>query len=111
MSKSDRLSHIIQVYLEGDLELDTAVAELVHVYVERGWRFSLIAAECVSTPCTRREAFVQISCRPAVECRTVRGARSLLVAAMVGHWYGTRTRLQSSHTECLREQSSRAAAL
>jgi hypothetical protein len=45
-SKSDRLAHIIQVYLEGELELDTAVAELVHVYVERGWRFSLIAAEC-----------------------------------------------------------------
>lgn len=46
MSKSDRLTHIIQVYLEGDLNLDTAVAELVHVYVERGWRFSLIEAEC-----------------------------------------------------------------
>jgi hypothetical protein len=46
MSKSDRLSHIIQVYLEGDLELDTAVAELVHAYVERGWRFSLVEAEC-----------------------------------------------------------------
>jgi hypothetical protein len=46
MSKTDRLSHIIQVYLEGDLELDTAVAELVHAYVERGWRFSLIEAEC-----------------------------------------------------------------
>jgi hypothetical protein len=46
MAKRDRLSHIIQVYLEGDLELDTAVAELVHVYVERGWRFSLIEADC-----------------------------------------------------------------
>ena len=46
MSKSDRLSHIIQVYLEGDLQLDTAVAELLHVYVERGWRFSLVAADC-----------------------------------------------------------------
>lgn len=46
MSKSDRLSHIIQVYLEGDLELDTTVAELVHVYVERGWRFSLVEADC-----------------------------------------------------------------
>jgi hypothetical protein len=46
MSKSDRLTRIIQVYLEGDLELDTAVAELVHVYVEHGWRFSLVEAEC-----------------------------------------------------------------
>lgn len=46
MSKSDRLAHIIQVYLEGDLELDTAVAELVYAYVVRGWRFSLIEAEC-----------------------------------------------------------------
>ena len=46
MSKSDRLSHIIQVYLAGELELDTAVAEVTHVYVERGWRFVLIEAEC-----------------------------------------------------------------
>jgi hypothetical protein len=46
MSKQDRLSHIIQVYLEGELELDTAVAELVYVYVERGWRFSLIESDC-----------------------------------------------------------------
>jgi hypothetical protein len=46
MTKSDRLSRIIQVYLEGGLELDTAVAELTHVYVQRGWRFSLIVAEC-----------------------------------------------------------------
>jgi hypothetical protein len=46
MLKSDRLSHIIEVYLEGELELDTAVAELVHVYVTRGWRFSLIEADC-----------------------------------------------------------------
>jgi hypothetical protein len=46
MSKSDRLSNIIQVYLAGELELDTAVAELMHVYVERGWRFSLVAADC-----------------------------------------------------------------
>jgi hypothetical protein len=46
MSKADRLSHIIEVYLEGHLELNTAAAELVHVYVERGWRFSLVEAEC-----------------------------------------------------------------
>ena len=46
MSKSDRLASIIRVYLEGDLELDTAVAELVYAFVQRGWRFSLIEAEC-----------------------------------------------------------------
>jgi hypothetical protein len=46
MSKTDRLSHIIEVYLTGDLELSTAVAELVHVYIERGWRFSLIESDC-----------------------------------------------------------------
>jgi hypothetical protein len=46
MTKSDRLSNIIQVYLEGDLELDTAVAELVYAYVRRGWRFSLIESDC-----------------------------------------------------------------
>jgi hypothetical protein len=46
MSKSDRLSHIIQVYLAGELELDTAAAEVTHVYVERGWRFVLVEAHC-----------------------------------------------------------------
>jgi hypothetical protein len=46
MSKSERLANILRVYLEGDLELDTAVAELVYAYVQRGWRFSLIEAEC-----------------------------------------------------------------
>ncbi|MFL5401759.1 MAG: hypothetical protein ACJ8BF_02970 [Gemmatimonadales bacterium] len=46
MSKSDRLSHIVQVYLAGELELDTAVAEVTHVYVERGWRFVLVEADC-----------------------------------------------------------------
>ena len=46
MSKYDRLAHIIEVYLAGDLELTTAAAELLHVYVERGWRFSFIEAEC-----------------------------------------------------------------
>jgi hypothetical protein len=46
VSKYDRLSHILQVYLEGDLELDTAAAELRHAYLERGWRFSLIEADC-----------------------------------------------------------------
>jgi hypothetical protein len=46
MTKSDRLAHIIQVYLEGELDLDTAVAELIHVYVNRGWHFSLVEADC-----------------------------------------------------------------
>jgi hypothetical protein len=46
MLRSDRLSHIIEIYLAGDLDLDTAAAELVHAFVERGWRFSLIEAEC-----------------------------------------------------------------
>lgn len=46
MTKSDRLSHILQAYLEGELQVDTAVAELTHVYLERGWRFSLIEADC-----------------------------------------------------------------
>ena len=46
MSKSERLTRIVQVYLDGELELDTAVAELVHVYVEHGWRFSLVEADC-----------------------------------------------------------------
>jgi hypothetical protein len=46
MTRTDRLSHILQVYLEGELELETAVAELTHVYVERGWRFALIEREC-----------------------------------------------------------------
>jgi hypothetical protein len=44
MSKSDRLSRIIEVYLSGELELDTAAAEVTHVYVERGWRMRVLAA-------------------------------------------------------------------
>jgi hypothetical protein len=43
---SDRLSNIVGEYLEGHLELDTAVAQLTHVYVEHGWGFYLIEAEC-----------------------------------------------------------------
>ncbi|MGH7528063.1 MAG: hypothetical protein ACREMX_15320 [Gemmatimonadales bacterium] len=42
----DRLSNILQAYLDGLLEIDTAVAELTHVYVEHGWGFYLIEAEC-----------------------------------------------------------------
>jgi hypothetical protein len=47
MTKSDRLSRIIEVYLAGELELDTAVAEVTHVYIQRGWRFVLIEAQCL----------------------------------------------------------------
>ena len=43
---SDRLSNIVAEYLEGRLELDTAVAQLTHVYVEHGWGFYLVEAEC-----------------------------------------------------------------
>jgi hypothetical protein len=46
MSKSDRLAHILEAYLAGDLELATAAAELLHVYVAHGWRFTLIESEC-----------------------------------------------------------------
>jgi hypothetical protein len=46
MSKSDRLSRIIEVYLAGELELETAVAEVTHVYIQRGWRFVLIESQC-----------------------------------------------------------------
>jgi hypothetical protein len=44
--EKDRLSNIVAEYLEGRLELDTAVAQLTHVYVERGWGFYLVEAEC-----------------------------------------------------------------
>jgi hypothetical protein len=43
---SDRLSNIVAEYLEGRLELETAVAQLTHVYVEHGWGFYLVEAEC-----------------------------------------------------------------
>jgi hypothetical protein len=46
MSKADRLAHIIHVYLTGELELDTAAAEVTRVYVARGWRFVLVESEC-----------------------------------------------------------------
>jgi hypothetical protein len=46
MTKTDRLSHIIELYLEGTLELNTTVAELTHAYMERGWRFALVEEEC-----------------------------------------------------------------
>jgi hypothetical protein len=72
---TDRLSNIIQVYLEGELELDTAVAELTHVYVEHGWGFYLVEAECypehrqrMRTLASRMEAAVR-----ATEARQRRG--------------------------------------
>jgi hypothetical protein len=43
---NDRLSNIVAEYLEGRLELDTAVAQLTHVYVEHGWGFYLVESEC-----------------------------------------------------------------
>jgi len=46
MMHTDRLSNILQVYLGGELGIDTAVAELTHVYVERGWAFYLMEREC-----------------------------------------------------------------
>jgi hypothetical protein len=53
MTKSNRLSHILQAYLEGELEVDTAVAELTHVDLERGWRFCLIEEDCAPRYRTR----------------------------------------------------------
>jgi hypothetical protein len=44
---TDRLANILKVYLEGELELDTAVAELTHLYVDQGCGFYLNEAECV----------------------------------------------------------------
>lgn len=44
--QTDRLSNILEAYLGGELRLDTAVAELTHVYVERGWAFYLMEREC-----------------------------------------------------------------
>jgi hypothetical protein len=32
--------------VQGHLELDTAAAQLTHVYVEHGWGFYLVEAEC-----------------------------------------------------------------
>jgi hypothetical protein len=43
---NDRLSNIVAEYLAGHLELETAAAQLTHVYVEHGWGFYLVEAEC-----------------------------------------------------------------
>ena len=45
-TNTDRLSNIVAAYIQGHLELDTCVAELTHVYVEHGWAFYLVEAEC-----------------------------------------------------------------
>jgi hypothetical protein len=44
--ENDRLSNILAQYLGGQLELDTAAAQLAHVYVEQGWCFYLVEEEC-----------------------------------------------------------------
>jgi hypothetical protein len=56
---SDRLSHIIECYLGGELELDTAVAQLTHVYVEHGWRFYLVESECAPEHRARMRALAE----------------------------------------------------
>jgi hypothetical protein len=43
---TDRLANIIQTYLEGELELETAAAELTHIYLEHGWVFYLDETKC-----------------------------------------------------------------
>jgi hypothetical protein len=45
-ANTDRLSNLVAAYIDGRLELDTCVAELTHVYVEQGWAFYLVEAEC-----------------------------------------------------------------
>lgn len=44
--ENDRLSNILAEYLEGHLGLETAAAQLAHVYVEHGWGFYLVEEEC-----------------------------------------------------------------
>ncbi|HEX3234916.1 MAG TPA: hypothetical protein VHR41_12010 [Gemmatimonadales bacterium] len=44
--ENDRLSNILAQYLGGQLELDTAAAQLAHVYIEHGWGFYLVEEEC-----------------------------------------------------------------
>ena len=83
MAKRDRLSHIIQVYLEGDLELDTAAAELVHVYVERGWRFSLIEADCAPQFRVRMRALATRVDAEILRQRESRGGESRVAPPIV----------------------------
>ena len=56
---ADRLSNILEAYLEGQLRLETAAAELTHVYVERGWRFYLVEGECRPEHLVRMRALAE----------------------------------------------------
>ena len=56
---TDRLSNIVAAYIKGHLELDTCVAELTHVYVEHGWRFYLVEAECEPAHLARMRALAE----------------------------------------------------
>jgi len=56
---TDRLSNIIEAYLEGQLRLETATAELTHVYVERGWGFYLVEQECRPEHLARMRALAE----------------------------------------------------
>ena len=80
MRKYDRLSHILQAYLEGELEVDTAVAELTHVYLERGWRFTLIEAECAPGYRTRMRILAA-----RVEAATLEPATASARGGRLGH--------------------------
>jgi hypothetical protein len=57
--ENDRLSNILAQYLEGTLELDTAAAQLAHVYVEHGWGFFLVEEECRPEHRERMRALAQ----------------------------------------------------
>ena len=70
--EKDRLSNIVAEYLEGRLELDTAVAQLTHVYVERGWGFYLVEAECQPE---HRERMRALAARMEGAMRTIATSR------------------------------------
>jgi hypothetical protein len=57
--QTDRLSNILEAYLGGELRLDTAAAELTHVYLERGWAFFLVEAECRPEHLARMRALAE----------------------------------------------------
>ncbi len=70
--EKDRLSNIVAEYLEGRLELDTAVAQLTHVYVEHGWGFYLVEAECQPE---HRERMRALAARMEGAMRTIATSR------------------------------------
>ena len=70
--EKDRLSNIVAEYLEGRLELGTAVAQLTHVYVERGWGFYLVEAECQPE---HRERMRALAARMEGAMRTIATSR------------------------------------